>query len=156
MTNTYRLSWGVKESLVKYVESIEDGTIEAVSPARRHADKFEFEYDAEASRFDAETSSGVLQFLGTVRMSAYFGNMSISLADPRLELNAGKGQLLFRQLGLFSNEPFYAFASVDSATPTDENASFTFTVSLGPQGRNVLGEQYAVGQEIDPINIFTD
>ena len=152
MTHIHHLQWGLKESLVSYIEGLSDGSISVTEPAERREEGFSFPCDIDTSSFDSDTGSGVLQFLGGVSLTGHWGALSISLSQPRLELLNGMGQLKMAQLGLFSSEPYYTFATV---TAREGSLYGDFVVELAPGGRAVMGEQYQVGQELDALHLLS-
>jgi hypothetical protein len=146
-----RLEWGIKDSLVRYIESLADGSITLTDSAELREAGFSFPCDFANSSYDSATATGILQFVGTVSLSGHWGALSISLSRPRLELVNGTGQLKMAQLGLFSSEPFYTFATV---TAHDGPLGEDFAVELAPGGRAVMGEQYQVGQQLDTLRLL--
>lgn len=152
MTQIDRMQWGFKDSLVRYVEGLSDGSIALTEPAERKDNGFSFPCDVDNSDYDSDTGSGVLQFAGAVSLTGHWGALSISLSHPRLELLGGKGQLKMAQLGLFSSEPFFTFANVSTR---DGNTCDSFVVELAPGGRAVMGEQYHVGQQLDALYLLS-
>lgn len=144
----FQLQWGIKDSLLGYLRGIEDGVIEAVEPAVFDGSHFTFGEDSAASNFDAETATGTLQFLGTAKLSGHWGMMNIVLKNPLLELEQGSGSLLIAQGGILSPETFVPFVKLES---TEQPLSFR--TLLTAEGRLVLGEQYQVGQELNPLTL---
>jgi hypothetical protein len=144
----FQLQWGIKDSLLGYLRGIEDGVIEAVVPAVFDGSHFTFGEDSAASNFDAETATGTLQFLGTAKLSGHWGMMNIVVKNPLLELEQGSGSLLIAQGGILSPETFVPFVKLES---TEQPLSFR--TLLTAEGRLVLGEQYQVGQELNPLTL---
>lgn len=152
MSDIYRVQWGIKKSLVSYIDSLSDGSITVSDPVERGDAGFYFPIDVKNSSFDSDTGSGVLQFLGGVSLEGHWGALSISISRPRIELVNGVGELKMAQLGLFSAEPFYTFANV---TARDVELLDDFVVELAPGGRAVMGEQYHVGQQLDMLYLLS-
>ncbi len=144
----FQLQWGIKDSLLGYLRGIEDGVIEAVVAAVFVGSHFTFGEDSVASNFDAETATGTLQFLGTAKLSGHWGMMNIVLKNPLLELEQGRGSVLIAQGGILSPETFVPFVKLES---TEQPLSFR--TLLTAEGRLVLGEQYQVGQELNPLTL---
>ena len=146
----YALHWAVKDSLIAYLSRIEDGVIEAKEPALRTAEGFTFALNEVASDYSSADHTGVLQFLGTAHFSGHWGMMNISIKDPRIELTAGHGILSIAQGGVLSPEahvPFVELNVVPGSHP------LMFTTALTAEGRGVMGEQYNVGQELNPLTL---
>jgi len=150
MTAFSSLTWGIKESLLRYIESLDDGDISVVMPASRAGDEFTFPLGETETDFDRASETGTLQFLGAVALTAYAGELAIRLSDPRLELAEGKGFLKVRQQSFFSDEPFLTLGSV---TPLEAEGCLSFAFTLGAGGQSVFGPQYSVGQKLSPITV---
>jgi hypothetical protein len=158
MTAYTSLTWGIKESLLRYIESIDDGQISTVPPAKRHGDAFTFTLGETDTAFDDEAQTGTLQFLGAVALTAYAGELAIRVSDPRIELSEGRGFLKVRQQSFFTNEPFLSLGTVavlDSRreSGSDGDTHITLSFTLGPGGQSIFGPQYAVGQELSQITV---
>lgn len=146
--NQYQLQWGIKDSLLGYLRGIEDGLIEADFPAAFEGNLFTFSEDSAASNFDAETATGTLQFQGTAKLSGHWGMMNIVLKNPLIELQNGAGTLLVAQGGILTPETFVPFVKLERIGDNHE-----YRTILTPEGRLVLGEQYQVGQELNPLTL---
>lgn len=150
MNSSPTLIWGIKQSLVEYVESLEDGVIDVTEPAVRDALEFHFAFDPTASSYDEETRTGTLQFRGSVVMTGYWGAMRVEVNDPKLELHDASGKLSVRTSSVFSGERFDVIAFLDVAAHQPE---LTASVKLTPAGPNVFGPQYQVGQEMSELRV---
>jgi hypothetical protein len=150
MLNVSSLTWGIKTSLLEYVESLEDGAITVSAPAVREGMLCSFSLDEAASDFDADTQTGVLQSSGSVVLSGYGGQMRIELTDPRMTLQNGAGFLAIRLQSMFTGERFEPIAavSVSATEPT-----LVFDAKLTPAGCSIFGPQYQAGQELSPISV---
>ena len=151
MTTTPTLSWGIKDSLLAYIGRIEDGLIETSAGATRDGDEFQFSFDETASSFDVDSSEGVLQFRGSVIITGHWGSMRVEIHDPRLTLVAGSGDLATSTKSVFGDDRVEAFASVNLTTPAP---SLTATTALTAAGRMLMGQQYNVGQELNPLQVI--
>lgn len=148
---SFTLDWSVKDSLIAYMQGLEDGSVVAIEPAVRSQTGFTFAVDEQASNFDADTNTGTLQFLGTAQFSGYGGMMNIIIKNPLIELAGDSGVLLIAVGGLLSPEtliPLAQLTVVPGASPLQA------TVNLTAEGRTVLGEQYSVGQELSPLTVI--
>lgn len=150
MTEHATLTWGIKQSLLEYVESLEDGVIEATAPATREDAQFSFSLNAAASDFNAATNEGMLQFSGSVIMTGYWGSMRIEIHDPRLRLSGTSGDLLVRVKNVIGADRLEQFALI---TVTATQPELKAEVTLAPAGRMMLGQQYSVGQSLDELTV---
>ena len=144
------LHWPVKESLIAYISRLEDGVVEALEPATRTETGFSFVLNEVASDFNADTHTGVLQFLGTAHFTGHWGMMNISIKDPRIELTSGHGVLSIAQGGILNPEVHVPFVNVNVVPGSNP---LMLTTTLTADGRGVMGEQYTVGQELSPLTI---
>lgn len=141
------LQWPVKESLIGYISSLEDGQITVTTPAERTPTSFTF-VASETTEFDHSSYTGKLSFEGTVRFTAYGGTMNIEINNPLVELSNGSGLLFLKRGGLLSAPQLVDVAQLSRAPGTNQ-----FQVFLTEAGRSILGEQYIAGQELSPLNI---
>ncbi len=148
---SFTLDWPVKDSLISYMQTLEDGSVVAIDPAVRSETSFIFAADDQASNFDPATNTGTLQFQGTAQFSGYGGMMNIIIKNPLLELNGETGVLLIAVGGLLSPETLLPLAQL-SIVPG--SSPLQATVNLTAEGRTVLGEQYSVGQELSPLTVI--
>ena len=144
------LHWSVKDSLIAYISRLEDGVVEALEPATRTESGFTFVLNEVASDFNAETHTGVLQFLGTAHFTGHWGMMNITIKDPRIELTSGHGVLSIVQGGILTPEAHVPFVNVNVVPGSHP---LMLTTALTTDGRGVMGEQYTVGQELSPLTV---
>ena len=148
MTAITTLTWGIKESLLGYVESLEDGEITLEGGAVREGNTFTFPVGE--SDVDAATGEGTVQCVGTVVLSGYHGQMTISFADPRVTVSDGRGTLAIRVQSMFTGESFVPIAALTVTTTTPEIVA---SAVLTAQGQPFFGPQYQPGQELSPVTL---
>ena len=148
--SSFDLHWSVKDSLIAYISGLEDGTVEALEPAIRTDSGFSFTLNDVASDFNAETHTGVLQFLGTAHFTGHWGMMNITIKDPRVELTSGHGVLSIAQGGILSPEAHVPFVNLNVIPGSHP---LMLTAALTAEGRGVMGEQYSEGQELSPLTL---
>jgi hypothetical protein len=76
----HALEWGIKQSLVRYVLGMHDGSVAVTKPAS--ATEAGYRFPADAAR--PTSSDGALRFSGTVTLSGHGGLLKIVVADPWL------------------------------------------------------------------------
>lgn len=150
MSDAATLTWGIKQSLVAYIEKLEDGVIEVTRPVQRVGDDFVFLLDAAESDFDPEFGTGVLQFKGAVTFTGHWGGMRIQVDSPRLTLTAEGAELATQVASVFGPTTFHPFASV---TLVRSDYELVGLVKLLPEGQQLMGPQYHVGQEMSPLTL---
>lgn len=150
MTENAILTWGIKESLIAYIERIEDGVIETTGGASRIGNEFQFTVDGAASDFSSENNSGSLQFRGSVVFTGHWGGMRIEIHDPLIVLVGSTGELLTTAKSVFGPDQVDVFATL---IPSIDASHVTATAQLATAGRALMGQQYEVGQELSPLQI---
>lgn len=150
MSGTPVLRWGIKESLLAYIDRLEDGAIKASAGAEYTSGTFSFAFSEGSSSFDHATAQGRLQFLGSVIITGHWGAMRVEIHDPQLFLEGSSGVLSTRTNSPISAERFETFATLSEVTHAP---TLTAQVSLAAAGRMMLGQQYSVGQELDSLQV---
>jgi hypothetical protein len=150
MSEETTLRWGIKQSLVAYIEKLDDGATELTGPVTRSDDEFIFTSDDATSHFDIETGLGTLQFEGTVTFTGHWGGMRIAIENPRLTVTATGAELATRVTSVFGPDAFHPFAHVDLVRAHHELVGM---VTLLPGGVQLMGPQYQVGQELSPLTV---
>lgn len=149
MTTT-TLTWGIKESLIAYIERLEDGLFETTTGASRIGNEFQFPLDEAASTFDPETQQGVLQFRGSVIITGHWGGMRVEINDPRITLSGDTGEISTLIKSVFGDDSFLTFGTLNVSAPAPK---LTAGVALAAGGQSLMGQQYTVGQELSPLSI---
>jgi Htaa len=157
------LVWGVKASLLAYVRGLGDGEIAVKAPAELASHDqyssqeatagFAFAPDPNGSHFDLATQTGQLRFRGSVTLSGHFNAMRVELSDPRLDLDGGSGTLSVRTNGLIGTPRWDSIASAVVLPGTDCTDGISVGLALTAGGRMLLGQQYQVGQPLDPASV---
>lgn len=159
------LVWGVKTSLVSYVRSLADGEIAFQAPAQAATQEqaarlgctegFAFAADPDCSHYDTATRTGQLRFQGGVTFSGHFNTMRVELADPRLDLRDGAGTLSVRTNGRIGTPRWDAIATATATVLPNacQARGIRVDLALTAAGRLLLGQQYPVGQALDPAAV---
>jgi hypothetical protein len=149
--NEVDLIWAVKTSFIGYLEALEDGEISLESPARREVDGFVFSSSAAESNFDLASASGEVTFHGSVRFTGHWGALRVDICEPRLTLDSGVGHLAVRSGGVIGAPRWDAVATAEVIGRSETEISIS--LHLTAAGRMLLGQQYQVGQELDPAKV---
>lgn len=153
MATKPELVWAVKDSLISYIESLDDGKVETVEPATRAQSGFRFPGQEVA---DGDHGDGTLQFFGVVRLTGYWGALDIELRDPMITFDGERGTLLVRERGVLDPNRFLPFADLvfdNQMVDISAGSGFEAAASLTGQGQLLLGGQYQVGQALSPVRI---
>ena len=140
------LMWSIKQSLLGYISSLEDGLITTKEPASELNQLFVFRASTD-NGFDWESNTGVLQFEGSVLFTGYGGMMSVEIRNPMLTLEAGLGTLATEFGGSFGPAKSFDVASVKHISGNE------YSATLVESGRAILGPQYQVGEVLDTFTI---
>ncbi|MFM6980769.1 MAG: HtaA domain-containing protein [Micrococcales bacterium] len=143
-----QLKWGIKTSLVNYVEKLEDGKVVVIEPATREAREFIFELDSEASNFDQTAKTGWLQFRGGVTLSGHWDSLNVTVIDPLIEIENDRASLGISVGGVIAEPHNEVIARGDFNRETGAIELFLTQV-----GQNIFGPQYQVGQQIDSAHL---
>ena len=145
------MTWPVKASFVGYVKRLEDGEVSLADGAAETDAGYRFGSPESEVSFDVASQTGTLPFAGKVTFSGYWGALRVEINEPRVELTEGKGTLSVKIGGVIGTPRWEAIAGVEVSEFSGER--LTLTVRLTAAGRMLLGEQYQVGQELDPAVI---
>lgn len=145
------MTWPVKASFVGYVKRLEDGEVSLGDGATETEAGYLFNSPESEVSFDLSSLAGTLPFAGKVTFSGYWGALRVEINEPRIELNEGKGTLSVKTGGVIGAPRWEAIAGVQVSETADRHLSLE--VRLTAAGRMLLGEQYQVGQELDPAVI---
>jgi hypothetical protein len=142
VTGGGRLDWGIKESFRSYLEMVPDASIEASNGAIvTAAGTFSFPLE-KATATDGRT---VLDFGGTVTVTAHDGELSVLVSRPQVVLREADGVLRMRE------------GELDVAVLRDVER-FAGVVTAGCQ-LSAVGESwllpgyYQAGELLDPITV---
>ncbi|WP_164737150.1 HtaA domain-containing protein [Georgenia sp. SYP-B2076] len=161
MATTPGLTWAVKDSLLSYIEALDDGTVEALAPASRSGAGFLFPWDEGGSGdlgsgHHLGAPDGDLAFLGAVRLTGHWGMLDVELREPRVTLSDGTGALLVRERGSRDPGKWLPFADLAVEEPQVDAGGATFlaaAASLTGHGRLLLGGQYDAGTPLSRLHI---
>jgi hypothetical protein len=149
------LSWGVKQSFRSYVEG-SGGAIEATMGAERDADggfRFPAAPGAQVTLDDEGRPRGRSDFVGEVRFEAHGGMLSVSLADPSLEIGpAGAFLTVADSPDRIRRVPL---AKLDlAAMSRADDGALVIPASMSMEGWQVLGDHYLPMTPLDPVRLL--
>ena len=148
------LSWGIKRSFIDYIGSLPDGSVSAADGATVLESGL-FCFAAAASDYDAARGTGVLRFLGDVRLSGHHGMLLVRLLDPWITFSGGSGVLSI-STGDGGGQDRTTVGFVRAAAPVHVEGSLVWEhadVVISPEGSELFDGQYAAGQPMDPLFI---
>ncbi|QOI65496.1 HtaA domain-containing protein [Arthrobacter sp. TES] len=143
------MAWAVKDSFVRYVQSMRDGRIllrdgAAVTNTRQ----FYFPFK---NLDQADGDSFVLQFGGEAHFLAHHGLMSVAICNPKIEVGPDGAYLSIKQ----GNE---AVRLADLRLPAVSmedgvNMWADIQVALTGQGAAVFADSYSAGEILAPLTM---
>jgi len=149
------LSWGVKDSFTRYIDSMPDGRRGAGHGATEAGHGvFYFELD-DASGYDPADRNGVVKYRGDVRYKGHGGMLFVMIVDPWIEFREAGAVLTTidaehwpdkeRRIELATLLPLRAGAG---RLPEGWEA---WEAQLAPAGVEVFNGVYAVGELLEPV-----
>jgi hypothetical protein len=149
------LSWGVKGSFTRYVDSMPDGRYGAGRGATETGGGiFFFELD-DASGYDPTAREGIVKYRGDVRYKAHGGMLFVMVVDPWLEFHGDAAWLTVVDAERW---PDHDHRITLATLRPDEQGSRglptgwrCFEARLSPKGVEVFNEVYPVGEVLEPV-----
>ncbi|MDQ0212176.1 MULTISPECIES: HtaA domain-containing protein [Arthrobacter] len=143
------MAWAVKDSFVRYVQSMHDGRIllregAAVTNTRQFYFPFRTLDESHGGNF-------VLQFGGEARFLAHHGLMSVSISHPKIEVGPDGAYLSIQQ----GNETV-RLANLDlPAVSVEDGVSMwaNIQVALTGSGTAVFADSYSAGEILAPLTM---
>jgi hypothetical protein len=152
------LTWGVRESFRNYVQGpIARGNVALSGGAAANRDgTFQFPAATGGTRTTAT-------FMGSVRFTGHDGELDLTIANPRIEINGMTGTLFVDVLSPASSEGQageqrnVAFATLElsRARPVESVGGASWTnvpTALTEAGARAFGGNYRAGQAFDPVS----
>lgn len=152
MPTDHGLAWGVRRSLVDYVQGLHDGAI-AVGSGVVVAPELEFRFPLDdVVDFDGASRLGVVRFRGTVQFTGHFGMMNFTFADPWLHVGATSSSLSVDALdGPGSRATLLEIDAAQSAEDGDTLRWVALRPTLAESGAAFL-DFFPVGTEFDALS----
>lgn len=158
------MSWGVRESFRKYVETgVAKGTISTGGGATRSGGSFSFPADASAI---TSQSAGQINFQGEVHFTGHHGALDMTLRNPVVVVNGTQGELRvdyasrkyegMNKTGEMREGRSEVLATLALNKAPDFNAAQTTiagSATLTATGADIFGGFYEEGESLDPISI---
>lgn len=132
------LQWGIKSSLLRYVQGMPDGTIEVSRGAAETAEGFVF-----PATFTVE---GELSFRGTVTLTGHGGMLHLPLSDPALVAEGAGWALTIADPD--NADERLQFARAGQLIETDRGLCAVGTV-LTSDGADLFFGPYVAGTPLD-------
>lgn len=144
----FRLTWGVKESFVRYIFMMAGGQAELTDDADFTRDgQGEYPFDASADRAD-----GVIRFRGAIRYSGHGGMLSLRICDPWLVPTGDGVDLTMADPSAPGARVTLAHARIDYRTDDPSALVCVGTdVVLADEAWGLFNGTYPAGTEMDPF-----
>lgn len=151
MAGAAGMTWGIKDTLVSYVEELDDGSVEVHAPAVRTEGAFFFPWDETGAGRPGDTA-GELRFQGGVRLTGYWGALDVELREPRVEWDGDAGTLLVRER---AGGGWLRLATLElgAARADDDAVVREASAALTGVGALLLGGPYRPGTPLSPLTI---
>jgi hypothetical protein len=149
------LSWGVKASFTRYVDSMPDGRRGAgYGATETDGGIFFFELD-DASEYDVDTGRGVVKYRGDVRYKAHGGMLFVMVVDPWLEFQGDSASLTVIDAERWPERN--QRITLATLLPDEQGSEClpsgwaSLEARLSPQGVHVFNDVYSVGELLEPV-----
>jgi hypothetical protein len=153
------LSWGVKGSFTRYIDSMPDGRRGAGYGATEagHGVYF-FELD-DASGYDPSTPEGIVKYRGDLRYKGHGGMLFVMIVDPWIEFRQAGAVLTTIDADHWPNRErrieLAKLVPVGSGEGSLPRGWEQWEAQLTPAGAEVFNGVYAVGELLEPVRFCT-
>jgi hypothetical protein len=149
------LSWGVKSSFTRYIDSMPDGRRGAGYGATEAGEGvYFFELD-DASGYDPALREGIVKYRGDVRYKGHGGLLFVMIVDPWIEFREAGAVLTAVDAEHWpSRERRIELATLVPAGPGAARMPQGWEqmeAQLAPAGVEVFNGVYAVGELLEPV-----
>lgn len=154
------LSWGVKRSFTRYIDSMPDGRRGAGYGATEAGDGvYFFELD-DASGYDLALCEGVIKYRGDLRYKGHGGLLFVMVVDPWIEFRGVTAVLTAIDAEHWPNRE----RRIELATLTPAGCAASrlprgwgqWDAGLTPAGVEVFNGVYAVGEPLEPVRFSAE
>jgi len=149
------LSWGVKASFNRYVDSMPDGRRGAGYGAAETQDGVFFFELEDASDYDVDTRQGVVKYRGDVRYKAHGGMLFVMIVDPWLEFHGDLASLTVVDAERWPQRDHRI--TLATLLPDEGGADRlpsgwrSLEARLSPRGVEVFNDVYSIGELLEPV-----
>lgn len=146
------LEWGIKESFRSYFERLPDHHYGLVEGTRRCSDgQIEFQAD-----LDANIDASTFAFKGTLKLSAHYGALAVTIANPHVTLTSAGAGVLSAEVDEADGKPVRMVIAdlTGEHFKTKAQSRLTLQATLAEEGQYLFMGNYFAGDEMDPITIW--
>jgi Htaa len=149
------LSWGVKGSFTRYIDSMPDGRRGAGHGATEAGyGVYFFELD-DASGYDPARRKGIVKYRGDLRYKGHGGMLFVMIADPWVEFREAGAALTIIDAEHWPNKErrieLATLVPGESDTGRFPRGWEQWDAQLTPAGAEVFNSVYAVGDLLEPV-----
>ena len=149
------LSWGVKGSFTRYIDSMPDGRRGAGHGATEAGEGVYFFELEDASGFDPAVPGGIAKYRGDVRYKGHQGMLFVMIVDPWIEFRDTGAVLTVVDAERWpGKEHRIELATLDPCEPTAGRLPRGWAqmdARLTPAGVEVFNGVYGVGEQLEPV-----
>ena len=150
------LTWGLKRSFIRYISSLRDGQHAELEGASL-VPPSSFRFSTDSTELD-DDGTGTIRFRGQVRLGGHGGMLFVMIADPWVEIGRDAALLTVVDVEHWpdtSRRMPLATLELPDATRTEAGLLWSSVeVRLTREGTEVFNDQYAVGEEMDPLTML--
>lgn len=152
------LHWGIKTSFLEYISRMPDGRASITDGATfLEGNVAAFEPLPSAEPADPSTGERTWAFRGDVRFAGHHGMLFVRIADPRVTVRNGQGELTVldpEDPDTRPRLPLVRFTLVEQDLDADLDAWLATDVALTPEGTGLFNDVYEAGELFEPLAIF--
>jgi hypothetical protein len=143
------LTWGIRESLLGYIDFLPDGTVTLSEDVGRSSDG-PFTFHSQDIVYEHQSCTGTFKFHGRVSLAGHGGMLSADLEQPWIEVSHAQANLSGLLAG--RREELVKFV-LDTPHSEDGRLVWASPTYLTKAGASWLGGHYAEGEEMDPLRL---
>ncbi|MFL4480498.1 HtaA domain-containing protein [Paeniglutamicibacter sp. ORCA_105] len=149
------LSWGVKSSFTRYIDTMPDGRRGAGHGATEAGDGVYFFELEDASGFDPSSPEGIVKYRGDLRYKGHQGMLFVMIVDPWIEFRDTGAVLTAVDAERWPNkEHRIELATLAPGAPAAGRLPRGWALMdarLTPAGVEVFNGVYGVGERLEPV-----
>src|SRR5690554_4562797 len=144
------LTWGVKESFVRYLGSM--GGNVRVAEGAASVDGLLFFPLVDQSDFELASARGTIRFGGRAHFSGHFGALDLTLAEPWLESDE-RGAVISADTGVTGRVPLVALGAAETLLEGEHIVWAEVETRMLPDAAPLFNGVYGTGERFDALTL---
>lgn len=155
MTEPYQLSWGIKRSFLRYLESLPDCAIATNDGATRDGESGEFCFPFMA-KTELDENSYRLEFSGDARIKAHGGMLLVIFMNPWLTFTESSVEFSVVDLMAWpdtSQREVLGVSPLGASTEPEASVATEFPLRLAESAVETFNNVYQAGEPLEPVKL---